>query len=589
MGFEGIAVLAVIGIILVLLITTQLSFDLILLAGLTTLLVFGIIDAEVALAGFSNEGMLTVAALYVVAAGLKETGAIQRITQRLLGNTGNVRIAQAKIMAPVMVLSAFMNNTPIVASFIPALEQWSKKTNIPLSKLLIPLSYAAILGGSCTLIGTSTNLILNGLLIQEPSTQSLGLFEPALIGIPAAIVGFLYLYFIGHRLLPTRGEAYSSFSDPREYTMEMLLQAGSPMVGKSVQEAGLRQLNEGFLIEIHRGQDIISAVSPGQILRASDRLIFTGVVDSMIELQQMEGLQPATNQVFKLYEARHNRSLLEAVVSATHPLRGKSIKEGGFRNRYNAVVLAVSRSGERLNDKVGDIVLHTGDTLLIEASTTFLQRFRNASDYYLISPIQGAQLPNTSRSSLSLAILIGMVVLAGTGLLSMLQAAFLAAGIMIVLRVIGYNSSIEAIDWRILLAIAASLGLGGALQATGVAELIAEKGFSSSTSQPYLALVITYFITWGLTELITNNAAAVLIFPLALAISQQLGVDFAPFAFTIIMAASASFSTPMGYQTNLMVYGPGNYRYTDFLKIGLPLNLIVAAITLFLVPKIWGF
>ena len=589
MGFEGIAVLAVIGIILVLLITTQLSVDLILLAGLTILLVFGIIDAEVALAGFSNEGMLTVAALYVVAAGLKETGAIQRITQRLLGNTENVRTAQAKIMAPVMVLSAFMNNTPIVASFIPALEQWSKKTNIPLSKLLIPLSYAAILGGSCTLIGTSTNLILNGLLIQEPSTQSLGLFEPALIGIPAAIVGFLYLYFIGHRLLPTRGEAYSSFSDPREYTMEMLLQAGSPMVGKSVQEAGLRQLNGGFLIEIHRGQDIISAVSPGQILRASDRLIFTGVVDSMIELQQMEGLQPATNQVFKLDEARHNRSLLEAVVSATHPLRGKSIKEGGFRNRYNAVVLAVSRSGERLNDKVGDIVLRTGDTLLIEASTTFLQRFRNASDYYLISPIQGAQLPNTSRSSLSLAILIGMVLLAGTGLLSMLQAAFLAAGIMIVLRVIGYNSSIEAIDWRILLAIAASLGLGGALQATGVAELIAGKGFSSTTSQPYLALVMTYFITWGLTELITNNAAAVLIFPLALAISQQLGVDFTPFAFTIIMAASASFSTPMGYQTNLMVYGPGNYRYTDFLKIGLPLNLIIAAITLFLVPKIWGF
>jgi len=589
MGFEGIAVLAVIGILLVLLITTQLSVDLILLAGLTTLLVFGIIDAEVALAGFSNEGMLTVAALYVVAAGLKETGAIQRITQRLLGNTENVRTAQAKIMAPVMVLSAFMNNTPIVASFIPALEQWSKKTNIPLSKLLIPLSYAAILGGSCTLIGTSTNLILNGLLIQEPSTQSLGLFEPALIGIPAAIVGFLYLYFIGHRLLPTRGEAYSSFSDPREYTMEMLLQAGSPMVGKSVQEAGLRQLNGGFLIEIHRGQDIISAVSPGQILRESDRLIFTGVVDSMIELQQMEGLQPATNQVFKLDEARHNRSLLEAVVSATHPLRGKSIKEGGFRSRYNAVVLAVSRSGSRLNDKVGDIVLRTGDTLLIEASTTFLQRFRNASDYYLISPIQGVQLPNTSRSSLSLAILIAMVVLAGTGLLSMLQAAFLAAGIMIVLRVIGYSSGIEAIDWRILLAIAASLGLGGALQATGVAELIAEKGFSSTTSQPYLALMITYFITWGLTELITNNAAAVLIFPLALAISQQLGVDFTPFAFTIIMAASASFSTPMGYQTNLMIYGPGNYRYTDFLKIGLPLNLIIAALTLLLVPKIWAF
>ena len=252
-------------------------------------------------------------------------------------------------------------------------------------------------------------------------------------------------------------------------------------------------------------------------------------------------------------------------------------------------MLAVSRSGQRLNDKIGDIVLKTGDTLLIEASKTFLRRFRNASDYYLISPIQGAQMPNISRSGLSLAILIVMVVLAGTGLLSMLQAAFLAAGIMIVLRVIGYSSSIEAIDWRILLAIAASLGLGGALQATGAAEYIALKGFGFTSQQPYLALIITYFVTWGLTELITNNAAAVLIFPLALALSHQIGVNFAPFAFTIIMAASASFSTPMGYQTNLMVYGPGNYRYIDFLKIGIPLNLIIAALTLFLIPKIWTF
>ena len=589
MGFEGIAVLAVIGIILVLLITTQLSVDLVLLAGLAVLLIFGIVDATTAFAGFSNEGLLTVAALYVVAAGLKETGAIQRITQRLLGNTENVRTAQAKIMAPVMFLSAFMNNTPIVASFIPALEQWSRKANIPLSKLLIPLSYAAILGGSCTLIGTSTNLILNGLLIKEPSTQALGLFEPALIGIPAAIAGFVYLYLVGVKLLPSRGEAYESFKDPREYTMEMVLNSDSSLVGKSVQEAGLRQLQGGYLVEIHRGEDIISAVSPQHVLRANDRLIFAGVVDSMVELQQMDGLMPATEQVFKLEEARHNRKMVEAVISATHPLRGKSIKEGGFRNRYNAVVLAVSRSGARLNDKIGDIVLRTGDTLLIEASSQFLKRYRNTSDYYLISPLQGVQLPNTSRSGLSLIILGIMVMVAGMGWLSMTQAAFLAAGAMIVSRVIGYSASVESIDWRILLAIAASLGLGAALQSTGVANELASTIFTFGTTEPILALAITYLITWLLTELITNNAAAVLMFPLALALAQNLDVSFTPFAFTMIMAASASFSTPMGYQTNLMVYGPGNYRYTDFLKIGLPLNLIVAAITLFLVPRIWGF
>lgn len=589
MTLEGWTVVGVIFCCLALLIFTQISVDLVLLAGLSFLFITGIASTEDALSGFSNEGMLTVAALYVVAAGLKETGAIQLITQRIMGNARSVRGAQARIMGPVMVMSAFLNNTPIVASFIPALEHWSKKNRIPVSKLLIPLSYAAILGGTCTLIGTSTNLIVNGLLLEEATTRALGLFEPAIVGIPAAIAGFFYLLIFGDKLLPSRGEAFESFKDPREYTIEMIVPKGSPLARKTIQEAGLRQLPGAFLVEIVREGAVLPAVGPTQRLREQDRLVFAGVVDSIVDLQNIQGIIPATDQVFKLDAPKRNRILVEAVVSSSHPLLNSSIKEGGFRERYNAVVLAVSRSGERLKGKVGDIVLKAGDTLLLEATSSFIKSYRNSNHYYLISPIEGTVRTDFQRSGAALLILVGMVLLAGTGILSMLQAALLASGFMLVTRSIRYSTSVESIDWRVLLAIGASLGIGSTLKSSGVAELAAETLLSFSNSNTIWVLLLTYIITWLLTELITNSAAAVLVFPIALSVSQSMGVDFIPFAIVIIMAASASFSTPLGYQTNLMVYGPGGYRYTDYLKIGLPLNLIVAVITLSFMLFVWDF
>lgn len=588
MTLEGWTVVGVIATCLILLLTTSYSVDLVLLAGLGFLLIAGIVSPEDALSGFSNEGVLTVAVLYMVAAGLRETGAIQFITQKIMGDSNTVRSAQARIMAPVMVMSAFMNNTPIVASFIPALEHWSKKTRIPVSKVLIPLSYAAILGGTCTLIGTSTNLILNGLLLEEESVRSLGLFEPALIGLPCAIAGFIYLYIFGDKLLPSRGEAFQSFKNPKEYTIEMMVPEGSAIARKTIREAGLRQLPGLFLVEIHREDAILPAVGPNQRLREHDRLIFAGIIDSIVDIQHIQGLEPATDQIFKIDTPRRHRVLMEAVVSASHPMRGSSIKEGGFRNRYNAVVLAVSRSGERLKQKVGDIILQTGDTLLIEGTSSFLKRFKNSNQYYLVSPLEGAPVSNFEKSGLALIILSGMILLAGVGILSMFQAVILACGCMIVGRVINYSTGIEAIDWKVIIAIGCSLGIGSALKTTGVAELIAVNVLELASSNLIVTLIITYFMTWILTELITNNAAAVLVFPIALSVAQSMGVDFIPFAIVIIMAASASFSTPLGYQTNLMIYGPGGYKYADFIKVGIPLTIIVAIITIICTPIIWS-
>ncbi|SMO52596.1 SLC13 family permease [Gracilimonas mengyeensis] len=589
MTVAGWFVLSIIIFCLITLITTSVSVDIVLFSGLAIIFVSGILPADQALSGFSNEGMLTVGALYIVAAGLKETGAIQFMVQRVMGNARTVKKAQLRVMGPVMVMSAFLNNTPIVASFIPAMERWSRISQIPVSKILIPLSYAAILGGTTTLIGTSTNLIINGLMIQEASTQTLGIFEPAYIGIPCAIAGFLYLLVFGDKLLPERGSSMDTFQDPREYTIEMIIPKSSPLAEQTIEDAGLRNLPGLFLIEIQRNGRAIPAVGPYEHLKEDDRLIFTGIVDSIIDLQQISGLVPATNQVFKLNAPRNERTMIEAVVSRSNPLIGQTIKEGNFRYRYDAVVLAVSRNGERIDEKIGDITLKSGDVLLLEALPNFVDKYRNSSDYFLVSPIEDSSPITYNKAWIAALAVVVMVGLAASGILSMLQAAIVAGGLLLVTKSFRYSSALESVDWRVLIAIASALGLGSALEYTGAAEHLATNLFAFAGDNPTLALFLTYLATWLLTEMITNNAAAVLIFPIALSLAQSLGVSFMPFAMVMIIAASSSFSTPIGYQTNLMVYGPGGYKFTDFLKIGLPLNLIIAAVAVSLIPYIWNF
>lgn len=581
--------LLVIAVCLVLLASSRISADLVMLGGLTVLMLADILPPAKALSGFSNEGMLTVAALYVVASGLRETGAIQFVINRLMGRPKTVAGAQARIMGPVMLMSAFLNNTPVVASFIPALQDWARKNRFASSKLMIPLSYAAILGGACTLIGTSTNLVVNGLLIAEPSTHGLALFDPAWIGLPAALAGFIYLMLFGRRLLPDRHSGFESFKDPREYTIEMTINGEGALNGQTVEEAGLRNLPGCFLVEIYREDRIIPAVSPDEKLRTGDRLIFAGIVESIVDLQKIKGLNPATDQIFKLDTPRRERLLVEAVVSPSHPLNGKTIKEGGFREIYDAVVLAVSRNGERVKQKVGDIELQTGDTLLLETQPSFIERYRNNTDYFLVSSISDAQHFEYEKAGWAWSILGAMVVLAGTGVLSMFKASFLAAGMMLLSGCTRIQATRKSMDYRVLLVIAAALGLGQALQHTGAAQTLAAQIMSVAKSNPYAALAATYIITWLLTELITNNAAAVLVFPIAIGVAGSLGVSYLPFVMVIIMAASASFITPIGYQTNLMVYGPGGYHFTDFTKVGLPLNIIIAIITIVIAPIAWPF
>jgi len=590
MNIDAWITIAVIIICFLSLILTRWAADVVLMGGLTLLLVFGILTPEAALSGLANEGMVTVAVLFIVSAGLRETGAINWITDTLLGRPSSVGNAQLRIMAPVAALSAFLNNTPVVAMLIPAINDWARKYQLSVSKLLMPLSYAAIVGGTCTLIGTSTNLIVNGLLIKESGGDGLSMFELAWVGIPCVILVFIYVLITSKWLLPERKSAITQFSDVRQYTVEMLVEPGSSVDGKSIEAAGLRQLSGLYLVEIERRGNILPAVSPKEQLEGNDRLVFAGVIDSVVDLQKIRGLKPASDQVFKINTPRPDRSFIEAVVSDTSPVLSKTVKESQFRSHYNAVIIAVSRNGEQLRMKIGEVILQPGDTLLLEAPLAFVEQHRNSRDFFLVSELEGSSPPRHDKALLSLAILLAMVVVVSTGMVSMLKAAFVAAGLMIISRCLTGSNARRAVDLQVLVVIAASFGLGQALYQTGAADYLAGLIIElAGDGDPLIALAAVYGATALLTAMITNNAAAVLMFPVVLSMATTLGVSYMPFVIMLMLAASTSFATPIGYQTNLMVFGPGGYHFADFIRMGLPLTILVGVISLLIVPMIWPF
>ncbi|MBK1690621.1 SLC13 family permease [Ectothiorhodospira mobilis] len=582
----GLTALVVAGMLAVLTLTRA-APDLVFLGGVVVLLLAGVITPAEAFSGFANEGVITIAALYVVVAGLRETGGIQWIVHALLGRPRSLRRAQWRLTAPVAFLSAFLNNTPVVGMLIPAVNEWARKLELPVSRLMMPLSYAAILGGTVTVIGTSTNLVINGLLIQHDG-EGLGILDIAWVGGPVALAGLVFMLMFNRQLFPDRRPVMDKIDDPREYTLEMLVEPGGPLVGRTIEEAGLRHLPGGYLMELDRQGTLLPAVSPQERLQAGDRLIFVGVVDSMADLQRIRGLSPATGQVFKLDGHRADRVLLEMVVSDTCPIAGMTIRDGRFRNRYNAVVIAVARNGQRLHGKIGDITLRPGDTLLVEASSGFLAQHRNRRDFFLMTQIQDSAAPRHDRALVALGILMAMVATAASGLLTMLEAALAAAGGMILSGCVGMFNARASLDWSVLLTIAAAFGISAAMENTGLARDLALGITALAGDLPWMNLLGVYLATALLTALITNNAAAVLMFPVSLSVAQDLGMSVLPFAVTIMFAASASFATPFGYQTNLMVFGPGGYRFSDYLRAGIPMTLLTGAVALALIPLIWG-
>jgi di/tricarboxylate transporter len=589
LGWPGIFSLAVVLGCFILFAKTRIAPDIVTSGALTLLLVTGILTPTEALAGFANPGMLTVAVLYVVVSGLTETGAVGWISQSLLGRPRSEIGAQWRLMFPVAALSAFLNNTPVVAVFIPAVTDWAKRNRLHLSKLLIPLSYASIAGGTCTLLGTSTNLVVNGLYREATGNPGLAVFELIWIGVPIVVTVVLFLLIAGRWLLPARTSAVTTFEDVRRYTVEMLVELDGGLPGKTVEQAGLRQLPGLFLVEIERAGRSLPAVSSNEILYANDRLVFAGVIDSVMDLQRVRGLAPATNQVFKLDGPRRERCFVEAVLSNQCPLIGQTVREGRFRTRYNAVIIALSRQGERVAGKIGDMVLEPGDTLLLESHPEFVLQQRDSRDFLVVSQLGDQHPLHHEQAPVALAIVVAMVIAAGFGLLTMLEAALLAAGAMILSGCVPGRIARRAPDPQVLAVIATSFGIGAALEKTGAAALLAGSLISLAQGHAWLALVLVFVATALLTALATNNVAAVLAFPIAMDTAIQMQVEPTAFMVTVMIAASASFATPIGYQTNLMVFGVGGYRFGDFVRLGTPLTLLVGLVTVGLAPLLWPF
>ncbi len=599
--------------------------DLLFLGGLAAVTLCGVLTPTEALAGFANPAVLTIGALFVVAAGLRSTGVLDSLGNVLLGTAHTVGGAIRRIVCVVLGISAFINNTPVVAMFVPVVLAWCRRRGISPSRVLLPVSYVAIMGGTCSLIGTSTNIIVNGLLREEQHRETrrvaetgtglyshlpgfqdkmagMTLFEIGRVGFPAAVLGSAYLLLLGYRLLPNRVELVEQLDEQRrEYMVEMLVQPECRLIGKTVEQAGLRHLRGLFLIEIDRDDDVVTPVTPDDVIRSGDRLIFTGVVSTILDLVQIPGLVPAADLTYEIHPKRRmGRHLSEAVVSSSSPLVGTTVRRANFRRLYNAAVVAVHRNGAQLRRKIGDIVLRAGDTLLLQTRTEFSNAFRNSRDFFLVADVEDSQPRRHERAWLAIALVAGLILWlsaaswfqpegAAAGFGSPAIVAVTIAGLMIVGRCIPAAEARSAVDLQVLVTIAAALGLGRALTESGAAEAIAGTVVGGAGRNPYVLLVGFYALTVVFTELISNAAVAAMLFPLAVALAAAGGFSPRPFAMALAMGASLSFITPIGYQTNLMVMGPGGYQPRDYLRAGLPLMLIVAAVALLLIPRVWPF
>ncbi|SEA77086.1 Di-and tricarboxylate transporter [Thalassobacillus cyri] len=563
--------------------------DMVVFSALTILLITGILTPKEALKGFSNEGMLTIALLFIVAGAVQKSGIIDHLMKDWLLNTKSITGMTGRFFAPVSVFSAFLNNTPIVVTFTPIIRKWCQDKGIAPSKLLIPLSYVTILGGTITLMGTSTNLVVHGML-KDYGMEGFSFFQLAVVGIPITIAGLIYLMTIGYRILPS----YKSIQDKmnentKEYIAELIVDPSFPHINESVKKAGLRDLKGLYLIEIIRQSEIISPVRSTTIIQEGDRLIFTGLISTIADLQKIKGLHLETGTHLKLDDLKNGNGetqLVEAVVSHQSSLLSKTIKKSRFRSRFDAGVIAVHRNNERIRSKIGDIVLKPGDTLLLLTGTDFLTNHQNSSDFYVISSLDTPKELNEdySKGWFSLSVLIGMILLVVVGILTMFKAMVLAVFILLLGKAISPEEAKKYVQFNVLLLIASAIGVGAAITKVGLASFVAQEMLSVAKPLGMVAIIFfVYALTNIFTELITNAAAAVLMVPIGLELANQLEVAPMAFAVTIAIGASASFITPIGYQTNLIVYGPGGYRFKDYVKVGLPLSLIVMSLTVSIV------
>ena len=585
MGLEAIILCVILSCMFIGLIKEWLLPEFTVFLALGALLLTGILTPSEALLGFSNPGVHTVAFLFILGAAVSKSGILDDFLTKILKENKSLKNIIFRLMLPVSAISAFMNNTPIVTMLIPPLQNWAVSNKIKPSKLLIPLSYAAILGGTITLIGTSTNLVVQGLLLER-GVEGFHLFDFTMFGIPLAFAGIIYFVAVGHRLLPERPHFLKRFEEEKDtFINKFKVKQDSTLIGKTIVDAMLRNLNHLFLIEILRNGKTIIPDPNEDIIQSGDILVFSGKPDEFLKISELLGLIRCPEQ-----EESNDRNIIlfEVGISGNSPLINKQIKESHFRSKYNAVIVALKRKGKLITTGIGNKIVMPGDTLLLLAKTNFAKSWSDADDFHFLSPSNFKKKQSNKDRNIIAGILAGILLCSVFQILPIYQLTLIATVILLLFKTITVTEAIKSINWNIIVLMGSAIGIGKAVEITGLANYVANFLIKTQTSLGVIGILfLFYLVTLFLTEILNNLATAALMFPIGYNISSQLELDPMMFAMITAIAASCSFLTPIGYQTNLLIYGPGGYKFTDYLKVGLPLSFICMILTILLAGIRW--
>ncbi|MEM6795031.1 MAG: SLC13 family permease [Acidobacteriota bacterium] len=547
---------------------------------------------------FGSPAPVTIASMFVMSAALEKTGVIESMAAWLARLAGlGYRRFLLILMLSVAVMSAFVNNTPVVMVFLPAVLSLSRTLQVPASKMLIPLSYSSIFGGACTLVGTSTNILASSILTSRGEAP-IGMFELGRVGLPLLLVGCVYLTVFADRLLPDRETLTSLLSqdDRKEFLAEAFVAQGSPLAGQSVRQSSLLKGKGIRLLELVR-DNVAHRSDPETVLQAGDRLVLGCRPSGFAHARSIEGLALASTRGLGLETiSAHEGAIVEGIIGPRSTLTGQTVGEIGFRQRFRVILIAIHRRGVNLRDKIEEIELQSGDLLLLMGTDQAIKSLRHSDEILLLDHAPTPSRSMRRKAPWVVAIAASVILVAAMGVMPIAAAALAGVAALLATGSVTPKEGYASIEWSILLLIFGMLGLGLAMQTSGAADLLAGGLQRLATIDaipeemaPYFALAVLYLTTMVMTETLSNNATVVLMTPIALSLGASLGVDPRPFVITTCLASSASFSTPIGYQTNTYVYGVAGYRFTDFTRIGLPLNLTYFALSIFLIPYLWKF
>ena len=596
MNFEILIVLSLIVLAFSLFVTEKFPLDVTALLILSILLIGQFLTIEEAISGFSNPAVITIGLLFILSYALQKTRILEYLIIRinkLVSRSKNLGLGV--YLLTIAIASALMNNTAIVAVFMPVTIRLAHQYKVSPSKLLIPLSYAAIMGGTLTLVGTSTNLLVNAIYVDNGGV-SLGMFEFAQYGWIPLTIGLVYVIWIAPLILPSRTitSSLTKSYHMAGYLTEMKISNDSPLIGKTCRDRNINQNYDVMVLDIQREGYLISTKVGEKVIQAGDILFVKGSVESFLRMKEVEKIFLLTDEKLTQKELeQEDNVLMECMLTDKSDIVGKTLMQSNFRKRFRTFILAIRRDGSIIRKKIAHVILHTYDTLLIYGGRKEIDKLASRGDFILLGEVQ-ADLVKSRFWWVSILAIITTIVLAAFGILPILKGAIISAVILLLLRIISPNEAYQSIHWQVIVLIAALIPLGIAIESTGTAAFIAQlisetvSDFSPS-KQPYILLGLIYLITMILTEVSSNTATAIIMAPIVMAVTNQMGIDARPFIFAVCFAASASFVTPVGYQTNLMVYGPGGYKFSDFIKVGLPLSIIFWLLAILFIPIIWPF